>query len=280
VTTTSLEMSGPLTSGPSEVSGDVEISGRRYGLSQVVRSELTKIATLRSTYWTLLVTVVGTLAVTVLSTTGVNRHGGGHYQGFDPTNQALTGLALGTLAIGVFGVLAITGEYGTGTIRSSLSAAPRRPLLLLGKVLVVGTIALVLGEALIFSAFWLGQAILAGSHVPSTTLSHPGVLRAVALSGAFLALLGLLGLGLGAIIRHTAGALAAFVGVTFLIPLLLTKVPGDPTRFTPVGILANSVSAVVPQSGQVSAPVGFLLMVVYCAVILGLGAVLITRRDA
>jgi hypothetical protein len=253
---------------------------RRYGLRQVMRAEVTKMRSLRSTLWTLLVTAVGTLAVTVLSTESVRHHGRGFYQGFDPTNQALSGLALGTLAIGVFGVLSITGEYGTGTIRSSLAAAPRRRLLLIGKVLVVGTVALVVGEVLIFASFWIGQAVLASGGAPTAHLGQPGVLRAVVLSGAFLALLGLLGLGLGVIIRHTAGAMAAFVGITFLLPLLLQRIPGTPSRYTPIGILANSVSAVVPQSGQVSAPVGFLLMVVYCSVVLGLAAALIARRDA
>ena len=109
---------------------------------------------------------------------------------------------------------------------------------------------------------------------------RPGVLRAVTLSGAFLALLGLVGLGLGVIIRHTAGAIGAYVGLTFLLPLLIQRLPGDPSRYTPVGILANSVSAVTPQGNHVSVPVGFLLMVLYSAVVLGLGAVLIARRDA
>jgi len=258
----------------------VAVPVRRYGLRQVVRAELTKMRTLRSTLWTLLVTAVGTLAVTVLSTESVRHHGRGFYQGFDPTNQALTGLALATLAIGVFGVLSVTGEYGTGTIRSSLAAAPRRPLLLIGKVLVVGAVALVLGEVLTNASFWIGQAVLSSGGAPTASLGQPGVLRAVALSGAFLALLGLLGLGLGVIIRHTAGAMAAFVGVTFLLPVLLQHVPGTPSRYTPIGILANSVSAVVPQSGQVSAPVGFVLMVLYCSVVLGLAAALIARRDA
>jgi len=258
----------------------LEMPGRRYGLSQVLRSELTKIASLRSTMWTLLVTAVGTLAVTILSTSSVRHQGQGFYRGFDPTNQALTGLALGTLAIGVFGVLAVTGEYGTGTIRSSLAAAPRRPLLLIGKVLVVGAIALVVGEVLIFASFWIGQAVLSSGRAPTATLGQPGVLRAVVLSGAFLALLGLLGLGLGVIIRHTAGAVAAYVGITFLLPVLLQRIPGTPSRYTPVGILANSVSAVVPQSHQVSAPTGFLLMVLYCTIILGIGTALIARRDA
>jgi ABC-2 type transport system permease protein len=257
-----------------------EIPAGRYGLGHVVRAELTKIRTLRSTFWTLLVTAVGTLAVTVLSTRSAGGHNHAWYQGFDPTNQALAGLALGALAIGVFGVLSVTGEYATGTIRSSLSAVPRRPALLMGKVLVVGTIALAVGEVLIFAAFWVGQAVLAHGGAPSAHLGQPGVLRAVVLSGAFLALLGLLGLGLGVIIRHTAGAIAAYVGITFLLPLLLQRVSGTPSRYTPVGILANSVSAVVRQSNQVSAPVGFLLMVLYSAAVLGLAAVFISRRDA
>jgi ABC-2 type transport system permease protein len=258
----------------------LEMPTGRYGLRNVVRSELTKIASLRSTIWTLLVTAVGTLAVTILATNSVSHHNHAWYQGFDPTNQALTGLALGTLAIGVFGVLAVSGEYGTGTIRSSLSAAPRRPLLLLGKALVVGGIALAVGEVLVFASFWIGQAVLSAGGAPTATLSQAGVLRAVALSGAFLSLLGLMGLGLGVIIRHTAGAMAAFVGITFLLPVLLQRIPGTPSRYTPVGILANSVSAVMPQSNQLSAPTGFLLMILYCTVILGLGAVLIARRDA
>jgi hypothetical protein len=254
--------------------------GRRYGLTQVMRAELTKIITLRSTLWTLLVTVLGTIGVTILATHGVGHHNPGWFQGFDPTNQAMSGLALGTLAIGVFGVLSVTGEYGTGTIRSSLAAAPRRPLFLGGKILVIGATSLAVGEVLTFASFWIGQATLSSIGAPTAALNQPGVLRAVALSGAFLALLGLLGLGLGVIIRHTAGAMAAFVGVTFLIPLLIRSIPGDPSRFTPVGILANSVSAVVPQGNNVSAPVGFALMVLYSAVVLGLGAVLIARRDA
>jgi ABC-2 type transport system permease protein len=258
----------------------LETPAGRYGLKQVMRAEVTKIASLRSTFWTLLVTVVGTLGVTILTTSNAPHHSRAGYQGFDPTNTALTGLALATLAIGVLGVLSATGEYGTGTIRSSLAAAPRRPVFFAGKVLVVGLIALAVGEFLTFASFEVGQAILSAGGAPSATVGQPGVLRAVVLSGAFLALLGLVGLGLGVIIRHTAGAISAYVGVTFLLPVLLQLLPGNPSRFTPVGILANSVSVVVHQSGQVSAPVGFLLMVLYGTVIVGVGAALIVRRDA
>lgn len=257
----------------------LEMPGSRYGLGQVVRSEITKLASLRSTFWTLLVTAVGTLAVTFLSTESVGHHPARWYQGFDPTSQSMSGLALGALAIGVFGILAVTGEYGTGTIRSSLAAAPRRPLLLLGKTIVVGTAALALGEVLIFGAFGLGQVTLAGQGAPTAALDQPGVLRAVVLSGAFLSLLGLLGLGLGVIIRHTAGAMAAYVGITFLLPILVTKFPGNLVRFTPLGI-ANSLTDVVRQGNQLAAPVGFVLIVVYCVILLGLGATFLARRDA
>jgi ABC-2 type transport system permease protein len=251
-----------------------------YGLRQAVRAEVTKLRSVRSTTWTLLVLVIGTLLVTVLATRGIHRRGPGAHS-FDPTNQSLTGLALGSLVIGVLGVLAITGEYGSGTIRASLAATPRRPLLLAAKTLVIGTVSLVVGEVLAFACFFIGRAILSGN-APVASLGQPGVLRALLLSGAYLALLGVFGLGLGVIIRNSAGAIAAYAGSIFLVQALLQPLNayGNPARFAPEAILANSVAAVVPQSNQLSASGGFLLMVVYCAVVLGLGTVLLVRRDA
>jgi ABC-2 type transport system permease protein len=90
------------------------------------------------------------------------------------------------------------------------------------------------------------------------------------------------GLGLGVIIRHSAGAIAAFVGATLLLPALLQPLNahGNPARFTPEQILANSVAAVVRQSGQLTPGVGFLLMVGYCGAALLIGTLLLTRGDA
>jgi ABC-2 type transport system permease protein len=251
-----------------------------YGLAQSVRAEVTKLRTIRSTTWTLLATVVGTLLVTFLATNGIHHHG--RTAGlFDPTNQSLSGIAIGQLTIGLLGVLMITGEYGSGTIRSSLAATPRRPLFAAAKVLVIATVSLVVGEILTFACFFLGRAILSG-HAPIATLGQPGVLRALLLTGGYLALLGMFGLGLGFIIRHTAGAITAFVGAIFLLPLLLQPLhaDGNPARFTPESMLANSVAAVVHQSGQVNPYVGFLLMALYCTLALAIGAVLLNRRDA
>ena len=253
----------------------------RYGLKQVIRAEAVKIATLRSTLWTLLITVAGMTVVTIISTNSVLHKSADWYQGFDPTNQSLAGLLIGILTMGVFGVMVVTGEYASGTIRPSLSAAPRRPLFLAGKVVVAGAGMLVIAEALAFACFALGQAILSGGGAPSAHFGQPGVARAVIVSGVFLALFGMLGLGLGAIIRNTAGAISAYVGVTFLLPLLLHQLAGDPVRYTPVQILANSVSATVTNhNGQVSPTIGLLLMVAYTAAVLLAGAVMFMSRDA
>jgi hypothetical protein len=254
--------------------------GSRYGATQAIRAELTKLSTLRSTKITLLATVVGSLLVTFLAThtqhvprSMTNR--------WDPTNQSLTGLALGSLALGVLGVLAVTGEYGSGTIRSSLAATPRRPLFLGAKTVVVGAISLVVGEIMTFGCFFLGQATMSGN-APTATLGQHGVLEALLLSGAFLALLGLLGATLGLIIRNTAGAMAAFVGLTFITTLVLQplRADGNPARYAPEEILSNSVAAVVHQSDQLSTATGILWMVFYAAVALTIGALVLVRRDA
>ncbi len=252
----------------------------RQRLSHLVRAEATKLRSLRSTTWALLVTVVGALAVTGLSANHVATRNNRNFGGFDPTNMALVGLALASLCLGVLGVLAISGEYGTGTMRSSLSAVPRRTSLVVSKVLVVGLLSLIVGEVLAFGCFLLGMGILSGSGAPTASLGQPGVLRAVALTGAFLSLLSLFALGLGFIIRHTAGAIGAFVGCTLLLPVLLQAMGANLGRFAPENIFGNSVAAVVPQSGQLSAVTGFALMAVYTVVTLGAGVVLFLKRDA
>jgi ABC-2 type transport system permease protein len=253
--------------------------GGRYGLRQACRAERAKLFSLRSTWWTLFVTVVGTLVVTALSTSSAAHHGRGWYQGFDPTNQSMSGLAIGVLAIGVLGALVFTSEYGSGTIRSSMAATPRRLKFLLAKLLVVGALALAVGEVLTFSCFALGHAILASSPVPSWSLTDPGVLRAVVGSGVTIGLLGLIGAAIGAALRRTAGAIGIYVALLFLLPLLLTKMPGNLARFTPLSLIANSIAAVIHQTGFVSPVVGFVLFACYTVAIILLGAVVVTRRD-
>jgi ABC-2 type transport system permease protein len=270
----------PLTTGRVTTRGATAQSEPwRAGLPQTLRAEWTKLLSLRSTRWTLCITVVGALLVTFLSTHGALHHSRGWYRGFDPTNQSLAGLAIGSLTLGILGVLTMSGEYGSGTIRSSLAAMPRRGVLLTAKVLLVGLGTLVIGEALSFIVFFEGQAVLSGG-APTASLGQPGVLRAVALSGAFLALFALLGLAIGTVIRHTAGAIAVFAGCTLLASILLSSISVNIARFAPEIIFANSVAAVVPHGNSLSATLGVVFMLAYCAIALGLGAVLLNRRDA
>lgn len=253
----------------------------RYHLKNVVRSEVVKILTLPSTAITLGVTVVVALVVTGLVTHNAAYQG----FGFDPTQEALTGLIVAGLTGGVFGALLITGEYSSGTMRMTLAATPRRPLLLAAKIGVTAAATVAFCELLSLAAFFLGQGVLAGRGAPSASLGSPGALRAVLMTGLFISLLALMSFGFGLICRSTAGALASFVGVVFVLPLVMRGISEHAVRYLPTNILVNSVMATVGQGDggpfrPVSPAVGLGLMVLYAAVPLAAGAVLFVKRDA
>jgi ABC-type transport system involved in multi-copper enzyme maturation permease subunit len=266
-------------------------SGAHYRPAGVLRSEWTKLRSVRSTTWTLLATVVITVGIGIIATSTEATRWAHSFPAsrllFDPTNLSLTGLLFGQLAIGILGVLVITAEYGTGTIRASLAAVPDRRLLLAAKAAVFALVVLVVGEVVSFSAFFIGQALIGGG-APHATIGQPGVLRAVAGGGLYLALLGLLALGLGSIIRHTAGAIAAFVGVLLIVPLLLPALPTSLNhaigKFEPVTI-GNAMTSVNTHIGSGATPsfnawVGLAIMAGYAAIALGIGGWRMVRRDA
>ncbi len=253
-----------------------------YRLADVVRSEWTKVSSVRSLRWTLAAFAVVTVALGVL----VSALSGSHWlhqsaqgrAGWDPTNMSLAGFGFGDLALPVVAVLMMTGEYSSGSIRSTLCAVPRRWVLLAAKSIVFVTMALVVGETVSFATFLAGQAALGGA--PHASLGDPSVLRAVALSGAFVALMGLFGLGLGAIIRHSAGAVAAFAGLVLFLPAALSPIPGHVARFSPEVIISSSVGAVLVQPHQLSPWVGFAVMAIYAVVAVLVGGAVLARRDA
>jgi ABC-2 type transport system permease protein len=256
-----------------------------YRVKNVVGSEVAKVLTLPSTVITLGLTVVAGLLVTGLVTNASLHHSASWYDGFDPTQQALTGLVIAGLTGGVFGALLITGEYSSGTIRSTFAATPRRPTLLAAKIGVAAAAMVVFCELLSFASFFLGQAILSGGGAPSATLSSPGALRAVLMTGLFIALLALMSFGFGLIFRSTAAAIAAFVGVVFVLPLVMRGISQPDVRYLPTNILTNSVMATVDQGpGGIVRPlspgIGLLLMAGYAAAVLAVGAVLFVKRDA
>jgi len=256
-----------------------------YRLTDVVKSEVVKVLTLRSTAITVGLTVVAGLLVTGLVCNGALHHGPGFYVGFDPTQESLTGLIVAGLTGGVFGALLITGEYSSGTIRTTLAATPKRPVLLAAKIGVTTAATVVFFELLSFVSFFLGEAILSGGGANSASLASPGALRAVLMTGLFIALLALMSFGFGLIFRSTAGAIAAFVGVVFVLPLVMHGISEPDVRYLPTEILVNSIMATTAQGPggiiqELSPTAGLLLMFLYAGIALAAGAVLFMRRDA
>ncbi len=255
----------------------------RYRANNVAKSEVVKMVTLRSTAIMLGLTIVGSLLVTALATSSAVHHSPTWYSSvsFDPTQQSMIGLIVACLIGGVFGALLITGEHASGTIRTTLAATPRRGLLLATKVGVTAVVTLVFFVLLSFVAFFLGEAILAGGGAPHASLGSPGALRAVVMTGVFIALTSLMSFGFGLIFRHTAAAIAAFAGVVFVLPLVMHGISPHDLRYLPSNLLTNSITATVNENqGAVSPAVGLGLMAVYASISVAVGAMLFARRDA
>jgi ABC-2 type transport system permease protein len=251
-----------------------------YGYTDVARMEWIKLRSLRSTLWSLVATVVGMVGIGVLTMANTKAPGAARVDTFDPVNNLLAGVALGQLIVGVLGVLVVTGEYSSGAIRSTLAAVPNRPLLLAAKAGVFGLVTLAVGEAVTFVTFLTGRLALAAA-VPRPALGDPGVLRAVVLSGAYLALVGLIGIAVGAVVRHTAAAVGTLVAVLYVVPAALSGLTGTTVaKFFPTMIAGNSLAVSKPVAECLSPWVGFGALCLYVAAALGAGGWLLVRRDA
>jgi len=235
--------------------------------------EWIKLRTLRSTWWTLAITVVAAVGISVAVGTNTKDGSG------DLTNNALGGVAVGLLLSGVLGVLVITADYSCGMIRTSLAAAPNRLLLLAAKAAVFGLVSLVVGEIASFIAFLAGTAALPAS-ITGPSLGDPGVLRAVLMSGAGYCLIGLIGLGLGTIIRHSPAAIAVLVGGVYVAAQVVAAVANSVIGYIPVSIVANSISTVQRLPHTPPPWAGLAVLVLYAAAALGVGGLLLARRDA
>jgi ABC-2 type transport system permease protein len=258
---------------------------RRAGFGGAVRSELTKIRSVRSTYWTLLALVIVTVGIGTLACVGaVSRGGAVRGPGFDPTFHSLVGLVLGQLIIAVLGALTITSEYATGMVRTSLTVQPRRGTLFAAKAVVFAAVSLVTGLVASFASFFIGQAILSSKHL-GTTLGQPHVLRAVIGGGLFLAVCGLLSFGLGAILRHTAAAITASIGLLFVLFILTNFLPASWQNHVDKWVPFNAGSqiwttAADPGSHMFSAWTGFGVFAAYAAIAIAAGFILFRKRDA
>ena len=253
---------------------------------RVMRSEWTKLRSLRSTVYSLLAAVAFILGLSLLVPSVTVAHwppsDPAEAALFDPTARSLAGVFLAQLAIGVLGVLLLSGEYATGMIRATFAAVPTRLPVLWAKAIVFTAVSMALVVPSVVGAFLIGQGIFAGKNI-QTDLSQPGVLRAVLGAALYVTVAGLLGLGLGAVLRNTAGGISTLFGALFVLPIVVRFLPAswsDPIdRYLPSSA-GQAITRVHPDPASLSPWTGFALFCGYAALVLVLAAVRLRRRDA
>ena len=256
---------------------------RRPGLPGTLRSEFTKIRSVRSTVLTLAAFFVASVAIAALITAGGGSDAG--QTQFDPTRESLVGLVfIGALIIETTGVLVIASEYGTRMIASSLTSMPRRGVLYAAKAIALTCVALAVGLITTFTAFLVGQAT-----VPSpagASITSPGTLRALLLTTLLVPCFALVAFGLGAVIRHTAGAITAVFGLLFVLPLSMNALPASwydaLARWIPANGALFQIAAAKPAAQHdLFGPYGELAVFAgYAVIAVAAGAVTFRRRDA
>ncbi len=253
--------------------------------SDALRCEWAKLTSVRSTWVTLLVSLLLGVGVGALISYLAGSHyatGGFRGRAWDPTAVSLRALTIAQLAIAVLGSLVVTSEYGTGMIRTSLTATPRRGRFLSSKAVVFTAVALVVGEIMAFAAFLLGQLAI-GSNAPHTSLTAPDVLRAVIGAGLYLALIGLLSSCVGALVRNTAAAISSMVALLFVLPGVVQALPASwsnvITEWWPTQA-GSQVYSLHRSAHTLSAWSGFAVLVVFTVIVFTAALWVIEHRDA
>jgi hypothetical protein len=252
---------------------------------RAVRAELIKLWSIRSTWLALAVAVAPAFGMDLASTVGAVRGWdtmpAADRAAFDPLAAAFAGLTLAQLSLGVLGVVAVTSEYSSGTIIATLTAQPRRATAFAAKAGTLCAVALACGQVLSFGSFLLGQAVLHGRHL-DVGLGAPGVLRSVIGAGLYLCVVTMVGFGLGALLRHPAGATAALIAVVFLAYGAAKAV--ESWSYLPSRLLLSNAGDVVAQVHAVAARprlpslgLAYLDLALYLTVALGAGAWRSTR---
>ena len=258
----------------------------RPGIVGVARSEWTKIRSLRSTFWTFLVTAVLTIGLGSLFALG--RTSGRAREplsaAFNAAGFPFNGMFLAQLAIGVLGVLIITTEYSSGMIRTTFTAVPQRGLVLAVKAVIFGSVTFVVSVATTFITFFASQAILSRGTVKyGVSLSSPHALRIVIGAALYLTVCALLGVALGALLRSTAAAITALAGLLFILPIMMNFLPVSWHRDAIAQWLPSNAGMQIiektTQPLQFSPWVGLAVFAGWVAVAFVAGLVLLRRRD-
>jgi ABC-2 type transport system permease protein len=252
----------------------------------VARSEWTKLRTVRSTMWALLFAGVSTVGIgTLLTALELNRWSQRtpvEVRAFDPLLYSLAGINLAQLAVGVLGVLVMTSEYTAGAMMLTLGATPQRGLLLGAKLATFSAVIAIVGVISCFTVFFLSEAILGSQH-GGVSIADPGVFRAVLGGAAHLVLIGAIAVGVGAIVRRTAGAIAVLFAVLLVVPGLVALLP-SPWNDNITKVLPSSagvaMSAVQSFPNLLSPLNGLLLLCGYTAAVTLAATLMLARRDA
>ncbi|WP_405595334.1 ABC transporter permease [Streptomyces sp. NBC_01092] len=254
-------------------------------VTQVIRSEWTKIRSVASTVWTLSLAVVVTIAlgmlISGLSANEFDNLSERDRLSFDPTFISFAGMSLGQLAMIVFGVLVVSNEYSTGMIRASLAAVPRRGTFLFSKIAVATGLSLAVGLATSFVTFLLGQAML-GEH--RAEIGDPGVLRAVFGGGLYMTLIAMFSMGVAAMLRSPMLSLGILMPFFFLVSNILGNVSATEKigRYLPDQAGSKIMQVVTPVDGDTPyGPWGGLgIMVLWVIAALVGGYATLKKRDA
>jgi hypothetical protein len=249
-------------------------------------SEWTKFRSLRSTGWTLAIGMLLTIAFPLIFAAVTSSHWGSmsphERANRSPMDIALAGVNVAQLAIAVLGVLVITGEYSTGMIRATFTAVPKRLPVLWAKVGLFALVTFVLMVPAVLIAFFSSQAILARHDILQISFSAPGVARSLVGGALYVMLVGVFALGIGAIVRNTAGGIATFSGIFFVIPPLMNILPLSWNQAISQWLPSEAgrqLFALQHADHTLTPLAGGLLLLAYCAFVVGLAAVLLVRRD-
>ncbi|WP_242892012.1 ABC transporter permease subunit [Actinomadura litoris] len=278
-------MAAPAPPAPSAPSGGAR-DDRRVRFGHVLSAEWTKIRTVKSTFWTLLAGAVVLIGFSALwavafsaSFDDMSEHDRATFTPMLPTQVAFY---FGMVIFGALGVLVITSEHATGMIRTALTAVPRRAHYLAAKTAVLGAVVLLVGIAVSFACFFVSQGILASKDLDGS-LGDPGMARSVVGGGVYLALIAVLALGVGTLLRHTAGSVVAVFVLMFVLGIVGGFLPGawgeKANKVLPSNA-GNAILSPVRQSDQLAPWTGLGLFALYTLAVLAAALVLFERRDA
>ncbi len=258
---------------------------KQQTFANTVAAEWVKFTTVRSTLWVLVTTaalVVGFAALVTAAVAASFDDQEGYFQAtFDATATSLAGVSLAQIAVGVLGILMVTGEYSTGMISNTFAATPRRIRNFLAKAMVFAPVVLLTSAVFCVIAFLVGQALLSGRDI-DVALGDPGVLRAVLGAPLYLTMVGLMGIAIGMLLRSTAASITALTLVFFVLPIMALVVPQSWReiffKFLPSNA-GGALTAVRENPELLSPAAGLGVLVLYAAVLFVVAGVMLRRRD-